>query len=848
MTMRRERCGFALVLAALVSAFLHPSLFQGKVLSPSDVVLAQASFATPGATGLAPSNRLLIDPVLQFQPWLEFNRAEWRAGRIPLWNPHSGCGAPHLANGQSGVFDPFHLIAYLGTLPQANAWMAAARLWFAGFGMFLLATRWGLGPWGRWFAGLTFPLTGFLIVWLQFPVTSAAIWMPWIFWAFDRAWEQARLVAALPLAAFVAGTIFAGHIQTTTHMLIALVVYATWRLVTSPPRQQAFARSAKSLAALGIGVGLAGVQILPLGAYLTRSPVWSDRDADRPAAVALTPPRLLDATNLAFPYIFGSQRDGHPNLAKPLGVHNLNESAGGFAGLATLIWLAPLALMRRRDMPRVKFLAALALAGFLIAYEIPPFANLVRLIPIINVIDHRRLGLWIAFSLVLLGGIGLDRLAATGESALSVRPRLQRLATILAVTTACAFLTVALALTFGMSRLEPLARQIVGSRVPSVAVEKITTQLATAQRFLPAYYLYVAAQILCVVWLANRAHFSQGLNSADHKQLSQRRNRHREDTPDGPDRVDVPTSAIANRTLRRTYMPVLAIGIVLLDLFAFGHGLNPAIEPTLDRPISPIIEFLHEHVKAPYRIVGIGEELPPNLAMRYGLADCRNYDSIELSSSLDWFEPMYLPEPNRAMRSSRRTITWETLLRARDRLREALVLYAVGAEQPPEALRPRATRVGNVWAVRLDAATPNFSIPRPGEIRIDAISNSDDRVVVPVAYDPGWRVRHDQPTARIGSHHGAFLAVTGATPGKSLVLQYDPIEFRVGMAVSLVSAILMGLLSLQDAWRRVVRKNDPGAWMPELASDRIEAVRSPFFDLPRRLSTEGCDTDGPLHV
>ena len=68
-----------------------------------------------------------MDPVLQFQPWLEFNRMMIRRGRLPLWNDLAGCGAPHLANGQCAVFDPFHAIAYLGTLPESHAWMAAAR-------------------------------------------------------------------------------------------------------------------------------------------------------------------------------------------------------------------------------------------------------------------------------------------------------------------------------------------------------------------------------------------------------------------------------------------------------------------------------------------------------------------------------------------------------------------------------------------------------------------------------------------------------------------------------------------------------------------------------------------------
>ena len=96
-----------------------------------------------------------MDPVLQFQPWLEFNRRMIRSGRLPLWNGSAGCGTPHLANGQSGGFrSRSTLLAYLGTVPAALGWMAACRLWVAGLGMFLLARSWGLGHWGRWFAGL----------------------------------------------------------------------------------------------------------------------------------------------------------------------------------------------------------------------------------------------------------------------------------------------------------------------------------------------------------------------------------------------------------------------------------------------------------------------------------------------------------------------------------------------------------------------------------------------------------------------------------------------------------------------------------------------------------------------
>ena len=153
---------------------------------------------------------------------------------------------------------------------------------------------------------------------------------------------------------------------------------------------------------------LASVTIVPLWFYLGKSPVWIDRERERPSVLSLPKPRTLDAVCTAVPYAFGSQRRGHPNLAKGLGVHNLNESAGGFVGLMTLIWLVPQALVTRGRTPLVKFFAGLTAVGFLGEFGFPPIANVLRVIPVVNVTDVRRLTLWVAFGLVVLGGIGLD--------------------------------------------------------------------------------------------------------------------------------------------------------------------------------------------------------------------------------------------------------------------------------------------------------------------------------------------------------------------------------------------------------------------------------------------------------
>ena len=48
------------------------------------------------------------------------------------------------------------------------------------------------------------------------------------------------------------------------------------------------------------------------------------------------------------------------------------------------------------------------------AFGFPPVANVLRALPVLDVTDNRRLTLWVAFALVLLGGIGIEQLARVG--------------------------------------------------------------------------------------------------------------------------------------------------------------------------------------------------------------------------------------------------------------------------------------------------------------------------------------------------------------------------------------------------------------------------------------------------
>ena len=136
----RELLIFATVLLFLECFYFSDALRPGRVLSAADWLLATESFRAPGEPEHEPTNRLLTDIACQMEPWMKLAADEWHAGRVPLWNPHAGCGAPLLANAQSGVFNPINFIYFLTRSPYSWVAMAMVKLFIAGIGAFLLAT------------------------------------------------------------------------------------------------------------------------------------------------------------------------------------------------------------------------------------------------------------------------------------------------------------------------------------------------------------------------------------------------------------------------------------------------------------------------------------------------------------------------------------------------------------------------------------------------------------------------------------------------------------------------------------------------------------------------------------
>jgi hypothetical protein len=460
------------------------------------------------------------------------------------------------------------------------------------------------------------------------------------------------------------------------------------------------------------------------------------------------------------PYAYGSQRRGHPNLARALGVNNLNESAGGFAGLGTIIWLAPLAVVTRRRAFPVGFLGALALVGALGAFRLPPVDNLLRALPVLEVTDNRRLTLWVAFTLVLLGGAGLDQLASSH--------RLPRSWIFAWLCGSALLATVAVGIGGFEGRLKKRALAHYRDRAAATAgarksdyEARAMRQVAQALEFMPRYYGLIAIELGVLAALAFKLRKS-------------------------------PESLSWVR-------PAVMI-LVLVDIVGLGWGLNPAIGALVHSYEPPVIERLRQQLKSGGRALGIGEELPPNVLMRFGLQDIRNYDSVELANSLRYFAPLYESKDGI---SSRSEIDWQRVVDNQELLHVSGVRAVIAAAAPPEGVFSRVEKIGRVWAVWLEGLPWARASSHEARIRVE---RDDDRAHVEVesaraenlsiaeTFDPGWTASIDGMTAEIRQNSGIFMQIAVPSGSHHVILQYNPIELKLGVAVSLVSCIFLILV------------------------------------------------------
>lgn len=790
---RRPLLAASLLYAVIALAMVGQGLLPGRTLSSSDYLWTGApwSASTPEGVRLFGANGELADSVAAFQPFTQ--ETIRRLPRPPLWSPAIMGGRPFLANMQSAVLSPFSLPSYVLPFWWSLGVVAALKLFVAALGAFVLARALGQRFAGSLLAGLAYGMSLYMVTWLAWPLASVWALLPWLLAATDRVVRRPDAAGVAALAGVTGAQLLAGHPESSFHAGVAALLFGVLRLSRVEPGRR-LRRVAGVAGGFAAGAALAAIVLLPFLELLALSGDVAQRSGRDPSHI-----RRAYALGLALPEYWGRPTQV---MLEPF----INARAF-YAGALPLL-LSGLAVLRpSRERIAV---AAAAVVSLLVVIGIPPFFDVVNLLPGFSQAVNTRLGIMVCLGVALLAGWGLDDLLARrrpgGRAAL-------------AALWAAVLAPVALVLVHAPVDL---------GRLPAAAALAAGVKDATYEpKLVLAGLLPLAAAVAWLVLAGSGAAL---------------------------------VTAVWRGRLSPGRAAPLAVALVAADLLRFGIGENPSIPLGHARqPATRAIEILRERL--PARFTGTVPDfgitpLNADTAMRYGLQDARGYDyPVERRYDRLWRKAVapripFIP-PTTLAAATPQALRGLSLLGVRslvaqttDRSLEApglRVAYdgrdariydnaralprawmverqrVAGSEDealravldPATPLRTEAVverpvpgLAGPAATPRARATAPPVRITRYAEEDVDlaATARRPSLVILSDVFYPGWKARVDGREVPIERVDYLLRGVPVPAGAHRIELRYRPWTFTAGWIVSLVT--LLGLTAAVVRGRR----------------------------------------------
>ena len=772
--------------------------------------------------------------LLQFAPWRQLVADALHAGDWPLWTHALGNGAPLLANHQSAVFYPPHLLFLLFPVERALGYSLALHLALAGLFAWLWARQLGLGVLGRLVAALAYAGSGFLVGHALFPsMVETVAWLPLLFLLADRLAKRRRAGDALALGAVLGVQFLAGHAQLWYYGLWATGAYALfagWRVERLEGRRvgRGLARIVLLVAlAVAVASGAAAVQVLPTAELAIQSQRADGADWDFAMTYSLWPWRLV---TLLAPDFFG-----HPADGDYWGYGHYFEDNGYIgllplmlAGLAVAGWLRksrsgpvlsrepeaaqdPPSLTDSGDSHRcVPFLLATAAVALVLALgdNTPIYPLVFRYMLGFGLFQApaRCLCLY-TFAVAMLAGMGADGFRLSYPVQYTSRLALVGGATLAALAWIACWQLPALQPTF------------------------------TRSAAMTGGLLALSAGTLLL------------------------RGRDADADP-----------RVARSPLPRRWWPVVVVGLIAGDLLLIGRRLNPTADPALYHLRAASGDYLRAQAVPgqPFRIFsferdiyatlfegytrsadfgstdldylrGLRETLLPNLTVLEGLESANNYEPLRMAAYADLQEVIEGAPVSDALRllglmNVRYVVSIQPLADMRPVysggsvrvyanpyvLPRAWVVYHARTLSDPDRL------LAELVSPTFDPASEVLLSTRDSSPQVDLHSGiHDPPATVALRYDsnqvtisaalpqsgylvlaqtfyPGWQVRVDGLPAQVLRANYAFCAVHLEAGEHEVAFEYRPLSFYAGLAVSGLTWMTLAVLGVMT--RRRVRQ------------------------------------------
>ncbi len=814
----------AALLTMCLLVFFWPAIFAGRILLPADLIFDLDPLWQPLAPGgyTHPSNGLLSDQVSMYYPWRVFARRWAAPGELPLWNPDVNGGQPFVGNAQSALFDPFHILTYALPLNAVPAAVALLRLFVAGFFTYLLAREIGIGWPGALLAMVAFAFSGPLIGWVGYPLLSVVAWLPVMLWTTERALVRKSGGYAVGCGLAIGAQFLGGHPETSFHVLLVWLAYAVYRMVDMEGwRLSRLWPHLLRMAASGVIGGLLGaIQVLPFLDAVSQSAIVIQRQIESTSRSTSLFARLFlewhawpTVVTVLLPRYFGSPVDA--SYLYPYSNYLEQNAYVGVLPLALALavtWQA----IRLRSIPHrshILFLALMAILSLGTAVRLPVL-NAINYLPLFEVSAPGRLRMVYALAVSLLAGMSLDRIRTGDRITLRLVVRgLAYLALANLALVACAYIGLAL----GRGAVTDLGRGFIdanwGTPYYSKPLEHyyalLETRLdQTLARLCPGNVLTYLPVLVAVIWFA--------------------------------------LYWLERRTSRVHIWSWVAMSLTTADAFFLGAGFNPTIARQELFPTPGAIRFLQQDSSV-YRICATGLILYPNASMIYGLDDVRGYEPVvpaRYVALIDRLEGHYrlrtnslfanVDEPLLDLLNVRYVLSdqplsgrWELVYqgegsvrvyRSREALPRAFVVYrAKVVDNAAQSLNRTTDHSfdfrrsvileeqpfdGEGWGGEpTDPPIADIVGYEPDRVTVQVETSVSGLLVLTDSYMRGWRASVDGDRVHLYAADHAFRAVEVPAGRHQVVFSYEPLAFRFGEAITVVSLVALATWALLVARR-----------------------------------------------
>ncbi len=372
--------------------FARPFFLENKIPFPSSLLVSSYTFWSSYQTFWGPvKNPSQPDVIDQIVPWKKLTIDSLRNGEIPLWNPYSFSGTPHLANYQSSVFSPTNLFFFIFDFKTSWGFAVLVQPLLAGIFMYAFIRSLKLSIWAGIISSFSFMFSGFITVWMGYTTLSLAIsFLPLSLFAIEKFFGQKRFIYLLALTVSITLSFLSGHFQTSLYLLIFVFSYILF-MFWETRNKKAFLQT---IIFTIFGIFISFPQILPsfeLYKEAIRSTIFQKVE---PVAIRYLPTILapdLYGNPVTRNHFFGNYIEWNMYLGT----------------IPVLLGLYSLSLKTKK----VLFFAGMGLLSLIFALNTPILDLLVSFkIPVLSTSSAGRVLVLFSFSFAVLSGFGIDKL------------------------------------------------------------------------------------------------------------------------------------------------------------------------------------------------------------------------------------------------------------------------------------------------------------------------------------------------------------------------------------------------------------------------------------------------------